>query len=470
MAIEKEGRFAFRTKPGAAVLPDGPLQGVLKREDGKAFNITLTRAPLPPGTYGLGSAPAPELTSGGPWLAMGLAFLGGLILNLMPCVFPVLSMKLLALSRAGHDAKLARNESLVYGVGAVLSFIALAAPLQLAQGAGASLGWGFQLQSPYVVAALAIVMLLVALNMSGVFNIGSSLQGVGAGALDQKRPYLSAFLTGVLAVVVAAPCTAPFMATAIGVALSQGGWTGFAIFTALGVGFALPIVLLTFLVTLVPGLARALPKPGQWMNGLKIGLSVLMYGAALWLVWVFAQQVSVTGLLLLLLALAAIVVAVLPIRTLPKVARGGLLALALVLALGAAALPRVDPPAGNLAEAGPVHGPHTAFSVKTLTDLRAAGKPVLVDMTAAWCVTCKVNERLVLQTKEVTAAMTATGTTYMVGDWTNQDAEISRFLQLYGRSGVPLYVYYGAGNAEPKVLPQMLDKADIVKMLRDGAR
>lgn len=462
--------FTLRTRPGATVLPEGPLQGVLSLGDGKTFNITLTRASLPAGTYGLGAAPAPELQSGGLFVAMGLAFLGGLILNLMPCVFPVLSMKLLALSRAGHDTKLARTESLVYGAGAILSFVALAGLLQLAQGAGASLGWGFQLQSPYVVAVLAIVMLLVALNMSGVFNIGSSLQGIGAGAFDQKRPLVSAFLTGVLAVIVAAPCTAPFMATAIGVALAQGGLTGFAIFTALGVGFALPIVLLTFLVTLVPSVAKALPRPGQWMNWLKIALSVLMYGAALWLVWVFAQQVQITGVLLLLLAFAAIITAVLPIHALPGMIKVGILGAGLVLAVGAGALPRVDRTASPPVASNPTQTPHTAFSVQRLTELRAAGQPVLVDMTAAWCVTCKVNERLVLQTQEVADALKSTRTTYMVGDWTNQDAEISRYLQLYGRSGVPLYVYYGGGNAEPRVLPQMLDKAAVIRMLKDGAR
>ena len=461
--------FTLRTKPGSPALPEGPLQGVLSLGD-KAYNVTLTRAGLPAGTYGLGAAPAPELQSGGLFVAMGLAFLGGLILNLMPCVFPVLSMKLLALSRAGHDLKLARTESLVYGAGAILSFVALAGLLQLAQGAGASLGWGFQLQSPYVVAVLAVVMLLVALNMSGVFNIGSSLQGVGAGGFDQKRPLVSAFLTGVLAVVVAAPCTAPFMATAVGVALAQGGLTGFAIFTALGVGFALPVVLLTFLVTLVPGFARALPKPGAWMNWLKIALSVLMYGAALWLVWVFAQQVRITGVLLLLLAFAAIITAVLPVRALPGMIKVGILGAGLVLALGAGALPRVDRWQADLGEAEVSESPLTYFNMEHLTRLRAAGEPVLVDMTAAWCVTCKVNERLVLQTQEVADALKATGTTYMVGDWTNQDAEISRYLQLYGRSGVPLYVYYGSKNAEPKVLPQMLDKAAVIRMLKDGAK
>ncbi len=475
--------FALRTKAvpprtgACAVESTGPWDvtpscyrkmGVLKLGDGTSYWVILRNADLEKGTHGLGSAvtSTADTSLGGVALAMLFAFVGGLILNLMPCVFPVLSMKLLSLSRAGHDTGLARREALVYGGGAIASFVGLAVLLEIAQRLGASLGWGFQLQSPYVVAGLALVMLLVALNMSGVFEIGSSLQGMGAGQLDQKRPLLSAFLTGVLAVVVAAPCTAPFMATAIGVALAQGGVTSFAIFIALGLGFALPFVALTYLITLVPGIARALPKPGTWMTWLKIALSLLMYAAALWLVWVFAQQVGAAGVLILIFALACATAAVLPVRFLPKLAKAGFLVAAAVLCIFAATLPRtskVESISSGLL-------PHRDFSVETLTSLRGEGKPVLVDLTAAWCVTCKVNEKLVLSTPEFQAALKDTGTVYMVGDWTNQDAEISRYLKLYGRSGVPLYVYYGAHNAEPKVLPQILNTADVVKLVRDGSK
>ena len=460
--------FTLRTKAAAATLPAGEMLAVLKYADGSAQQIHLQPAPLAAGVRGLGAAPdsKTDTSPAGILLAMGLAFVGGLILNLMPCVFPVLSMKLLGLSRAGHDAGTARSEALLYGAGTIVTFVGLAVLLGVLKGAGASLGWGFQLQSPIVVAILAIVMLLVALNMSGVFEIGASLQGVGGGAFDQKRPHLSAFLTGVLAVIVAAPCTAPFMATAIGVALAQGGVVSFAIFVALGLGFALPFVALTWLITLVPAVANALPKPGKWMTWLKIALSLLMYAAALWLVWVFAQQVAFLGLVLLILALAAVILAVLPVRSAPVAMRGGLIAIGLVMGIGAALLPRTAKV--ETAQTGLL--PHRDFHVAALTELRNANTPVLVDLTAAWCVTCKVNERLVMSTPQFAKAVADTGTVYMVGDWTNQDAEISRYLTLYGRSGVPLYVYYGAHNAEPKVLPQMLNTAAVVKVLTDGAK
>lgn len=458
--------FALRMKAGAAALPEGPLAGVLKFADGTAYRVSLERGPLLPGMHGLGAPAAVQKTSAsGVVLAMLAAFVGGLILNLMPCVFPVLSMKLLGLARAHHDTKVARAEALFYGVGAVLSFVLLAGVLEAARSLGASLGWGFQLQSPYVVAVLAVVMLLVALNMSGLFEIGSSLQGLGAGHLDQSRPRLSAFLTGVLAVVVAAPCTAPFMATAIGVALAQGGLAAFLIFVSLGVGFALPFVALTFVIAYAPGVAKALPKPGKWMDRLKQGLSVLMYAAAFWLVWVFAQQVAFGGLVLLVLALILVSIGVLRVP-LPHWVKPVVLVAGAALCLFAASLPR----AAKIQSMPSGLAPHRDFSLDALAQLRSEGRPVLVDLTAAWCVTCKVNERLVLTTPKFEAALKATGTAYMVGDWTNQDAEITRYLSLYGRSGVPLYVYYGAHNAAPQILPQILHTDDVVRLMEAGAK
>jgi thiol:disulfide interchange protein DsbD len=453
--------FTLRTKAAAAALPDGDLSGVLKLSDGSAYAIKLTRAPLSPGVHGLGAAPQTKTTSNGILIAIAGAFIGGLILNLMPCVFPVLSMKLLSLARSGHDKGLAQQESLFYGAGTILTFVGLALILTAARIFGQSIGWGFQLQSPYVTAALSLIMLLVALNMSGLFEIGTSLQAVGGLQVSSKRPRLGALLTGVLAVVVAAPCTAPFMATAIGVALAQGGLISFAVFVSLGIGFALPFVVLTYLITLVPAVANALPRPGKWMDRLKHALSLLMYAACLWLVWVFAQQVEPYGLVLLLFALVLVIMAVLK-NPLPKFIKPAVLVGGLVLCGLAASLPRAEKvpsvPTGLMA--------HTDFSVDALTALRAEGKPVFVDLTAAWCVTCKVNERLVLSTKDFGKAMADTGTVYMVGDWTNQDAAIARYLTLFGRSGVPLYVYYGPDNAEPVVLPQLLKTADVVKVIR----
>lgn len=453
--------FTLRTKAAGTALPDGDLSGVLKLADGGAYAIKLTRASLDPAVHGLGAAAQTKTTSSGVLIAIFGAFIGGLILNLMPCVFPVLSMKLLSLARSGHDKGLAQQESLFYGAGTILTFVGLALILTAARIFGQSIGWGFQLQSPYVTAGLSLIMLLVALNMSGVFEIGASLQAVGGIQVSAKRPRLGALLTGVLAVVVAAPCTAPFMATAIGVALAQGGLVSFAIFVSLGIGFALPFVVLTFLITLVPAVAKALPRPGKWMDWLKHALSLLMYAACLWLVWVFAQQVQLAGVILLVFALMLVILAVMKIR-LPKFIKPVVLIGGLVLCGLAASLPRTEKvqpaPSGLL--------PHSDFSAENLTALRAQGKPVFVDLTAAWCVTCKVNERLVLSTKDFEKAVADTGTVYMVGDWTNQDAAIARYLTLFGRSGVPLYVYYGPDNAEPVVLPQLLKTADVVKVIR----
>ena len=457
--------FTLRVKAANNNLPEGPLSGILKYSDGHADQMTLARGSLPTGTYGLGSAPAvkTDTTLTGVLIAMAFAFVGGLILNLMPCVFPVLSMKLLSLARSGHDKGLAQQEALFYGAGTIVTFVGLALILTAARLFGQSIGWGFQLQSPYVTAGLSLIMLLVALNMSGLFEVGSSLQAVGGLRVSANRPRLGAFLTGVLAVVVAAPCTAPFMATAIGVALAQGGLVSFAIFVALGIGFALPFVVLTYLITLVPAVANALPKPGKWMDILKHALSLLMYAACLWLIWVFAQQVQVYGVILLAFALVLVVIAVLK-SPLPKFIKPVVLVGGLVLCGLAASLPRPE-------KALPVSSglmAHAVFSAEGLAALRAEGKPVFVDLTAAWCVTCKVNERLVLTTPEFEKAVNDTGTVYMVGDWTNQNAEIAHYLTLFGRSGVPLYVYYGPNNAEPVVLPQILKTADVVKLVRAG--
>ncbi len=442
---------------------DNTLYGYLKLSDGSTYPVGLYDEPLPADVHGLGAIPATKgVTSlSGILIAIAGAFIGGLILNLMPCVFPVLSMKLLSLARSGHDKGLAQQESLFYGAGTILTFVVLALILTAAQTFGQSIGWGFQLQSPYVTAGLSLIMLLVALNMSGVFEIGTSLQAVGGLQVSAKRPRLGALLTGILAVVVAAPCTAPFMATAIGVALAQGGPVLFAIFVSLGIGFALPFVVLTYLITLVPAVAKALPRPGKWMDILKHALSLLMYAACLWLIWVFAQQVETYGLILLVFALVLVIMAVLK-NPLPKFIKPAVLVGGLVLCGLAASLPRTEKvpsvPTGLMA--------HQDFSVESLAALRAQGKPVFVDLTAAWCVTCKVNERLVLTTKDFEAAVADTGTVYMVGDWTNQDAAIARYLTLFGRSGVPLYVYYGPNNAEPVVLPQLLKTADVVKTIR----
>ncbi|ESQ81323.1 protein-disulfide reductase DsbD [Asticcacaulis sp. YBE204] len=437
---------------------EGPFAAVIKFASGRSYAVTVPLGELPSGTSGLGrpAAARPDINIAGVLTAMGLAFVGGLILNLMPCVFPVLSMKLLALARAGHEGAAGRRESLFYGLGVLLTFSVLGLVLSVL---GSALGWGFQLQSPWVTAGLSLLLLAVALNMSGLFEVGSGLQSLAGGRLSGKNADVTAVLTGALAVVVAAPCTAPFMATALGVALAQGGVVSFIVFLALGVGFALPVIALTYLITYVPAVAAKMPRPGPWMDRLRLILAIPMYGAALWMAWVFAQQVSGWGLFALVIALALLTAGLWwPKLSLPSVLRPVFLGLSLIVAAVAA----VQKP--EVATA--VTTDHEVFSTARIAELRAQGKPVLVNLTAAWCVTCKVNERLVFETKAFKDALNQSGTVYMVGDWTNQDTAISQYLSQNGRSGVPLYVYYGVNNAEPVVLGQLLTAKDVVNILK----
>jgi thiol:disulfide interchange protein len=457
MAVEGKG-FSLTVKTKSASLPQD-LSAVLKFADGKAWQVRLTPTLMAlSASPDTAAAPRPDISLSGLIVAMMLAFAGGLVLNLMPCVFPILSIKLLALTRAGHGKKLARSEAMLYGAGAIISFLALALALNLAGDLGASLGWGFQLQSPYVTGFLSLLLLLVALNMSGLFEIGSSLQSLAGGQLTkiQHKPRLSAFMTGVLAVVIAAPCSAPFMAAAIGVALAQGGLASVGIFAALGIGFAAPFIALTFAITLMPALARHMPKPGIWMERVRKGLALPMYAAALWMIWVFGQQVSRLGFILLLAAIGLLALGLIVTR-LPKPAKQALLGFSLILSLTAAA----QQDRAATAAAG-----YQAFLPGEIAALRAEKKPILVDLTAAWCITCKVNEKIVLSDPGVQKAIHDTGTVYMVGDWTHQDKSISDYLRQFGRSGVPLYVYYGPHSTNPIVLPQILNRHELINLLR----
>jgi thiol:disulfide interchange protein len=444
--------LTLRVKEAGAAWPKSGLHFVLKLADGSAYRVrTQVRA-----------AVASPAAPGGLLVLIVLAFAGGLILNLMPCVFPILSMKLLALTRAGHDKALARKEALVYGVGALVSFLVLALALISARALGSAVGWGFQLQSPLIIATLSLLLLLVAFNMSGLFEVGGSLQAL-AGSLGlsggmKAGPYANAFLTGVLAVVVAAPCTAPFMATAVGVAIAQPGLASVAIFAGLGLGFAAPFVGLTFAITMLPSAVRLLPKPGPWMVRLRQVLAIPMYASVAWLVWVFGHQASVIGLALLLAALSLVAFAVLHGRLPTKARRGVALAGVGLMMVGAQA-------GGATTLAAPSVKGRVPFSQQRLATLRAEGRPVLVDMSAAWCITCKVNETLVLDSPAVRRAFAASHTAYMVGDWTRKNPAISHYLAKFGRSGVPLYVYYAPDQAAPVVLPQLLNSHGLVARL-----
>ena len=465
--------FAFKQAPGPA-----DVAGVLS-VGGKAYEVRAAAGPPPPGASGLGpppvrSAAAPAGADLGLALAALFAFVGGLILNLMPCVFPILAMKAASMAGHLHDAPEGRRQGLAFGAGVLATFLGLAGLLIALKAGGAAIGWGFQLQSPPVVAGLALLMLAVALNLSGVFEAGQSLQGAGAG-LAARSGLAGAFFTGALAVVVAAPCTAPFMAPALGWALTRDAAAALAVFAALGLGFAAPFVGAAF----APGLLARLPRPGLWMDVLRKALAFPMYGTAAWLVWVLAVQAGAEGLARVLaasvlLALAAWLFGWAQRRR----AEGGrpaalftAAAVAAAVALAAALWPGYAPPAATASDTGAQADlPFEAWSPERVAAAHAAGKPVLVDFTAAWCVTCQVNERVALSTPSVADAFRRTGAIYLKGDWTRKDPAIAAELARHGRAGVPLYLVYGAQSGEGVILPQILTEKLVIQALEDAQR
>ncbi|MFZ9347418.1 MAG: protein-disulfide reductase DsbD family protein [Arenimonas sp.] len=406
----------------------------------------------------LGDAGATDTTDAGApfdvlkWLpALLLALLGGLILNLMPCVLPVLSFKAMALAKANTPGH-ARSHALWYTAGVMSSFAALGIGVLALRGAGQALGWGFQLQQPVIVGGLALLMFGIGLMMSGLFNWGSGFAGMGQSLTEKSGP-TGDFFTGVLAVVVASPCTAPFMGSALAFAFTAHWLLALSVFLALGLGLALPFLLIGFL----PGLAAKLPKPGAWMDTLKHWLAYPMYLTAVWLAWVFGNQKGVNGLALLLIAATALTAALWWFER--QKMNPSLRAKAIVLVLGVLAaasfgfaLQQAQPGAAISTQGKN----YEAFSPERLAELRAQGTPVLVDMTADWCITCKVNEKAVLHTDAFTQLLKETGTVYLVGDWTNQDPAISAYLDQYDTPGVPLYVVYPEGAGDGKKLPQLL--------------
>jgi thiol:disulfide interchange protein len=391
------------------------------------------------------------------------ALIGGLLLNLMPCVFPVLAMKALAL--VDHAALTPRERvagGLAYTAGVFVCFLILGAVLLALKAGGAAVGWGFQLQNPALVALLAYVLFIAGLNLSGVFEFGGSFMGVGS-SLANRSSIVGSFFTGMLAAVVATPCSAPFMAPAIGVALTQPAAIAMLTFVVLGLGLALPYLLLSF----VPAVARALPKPGRWMGTLKQVLAFPMYASAAWMVWVLAQQAGADGVLAVLLGMTAVAFALwlwgLRGGTgLARTLRIATVAIVLLASLGVAlrVVPqRADAP---LAHAGELDEPFTAAR---LDALRAQGKPIFVNLTAAWCITCKVNERLALSGQGFRSALRNGGYTYLKGDWTQQNPEITQVLSSFGRAGVPLYLVFPAHGGQAVVLPQLLTEAAVVQAL-----
>jgi thiol:disulfide interchange protein DsbD len=463
--------------PGYA-MSHGPapatVSGVLAIGD-KGYEITARRGALPASARGLGPIASAgggggqlaQNTAGGGDLglpaALAFAFLGGIVLNLMPCVFPILSMKVIAVARHSQDAKAARIESAAFTIGVMATFLALALILILAKAAGSEVGWGFQLQSPGVVAGLALLMMAIGLNLSGVFEAGLSLQAAGGGAA-RGGPF-GALLTGALAVIVAAPCSAPFMAGAVGFALTQSAWTALLVFAALGLGFAAPFLVLT----LVPGLARRLPRPGGWMEGLKKVLAFPMYGAAAWLLWVLTLQAGTTAMAALLAAGVALALAAWLYGSGQRARAGGTRALPAFGFSGLAAVAALALAVGATQASATTIQTET-FSPERIAQLQSQGRPVFVDFTAAWCVTCQVNERVALSTTPVKAAFGRTKTVYLKADWTRRDPVIAQALAAQGRAGVPLYLVYGKAGTAPAILPQILTGDIVVSALERAAK
>jgi len=396
-----------------------------------------------------------------------LALLGGIVLNLMPCVFPVLSLKVLGLMRhAGEPASRMRMHGLSYTAGILVAFIALASVLLAVRAAGAQVGWGFQLQSPMVVAILAYVLFALGLSLSGVFFVGAAAAGTGSSLL-QREGLTGSFFAGMLATVVATPCTAPFMGAAVGFALTQSAAASLAVFVALGLGLALPFLVLTF----IPRWIGWLPRPGAWMETLKQLLAFPMYATVAWLIWVLSQQVDASSLLVVLIGLVLVAfgawaynLSLTAARPLTSRIALGAVCVALLAAIGSVMMLGQSGLPGRLASASASTAGIEPFSQKRLDDLRASKRPVFVNMTAAWCITCLVNERAALSADAVRAAFAQKGIAYLKGDWTNQNPEITRILEQHGRSGVPLYILYIAGR-EPEVLPQILTPGVVLEYL-----
>ncbi|WP_424682872.1 protein-disulfide reductase DsbD family protein [Frateuria sp. YIM B11624] len=398
------------------------------------------------------------------WLALLLALGGGLVLNLMPCVLPVLSIKAVGLLESGESPARARAHALAYTAGVLLSFVALGLGILALRSAGHALGWGTQLQQPLLVGVLALVMLAVGLSMSGLVQFGASLGNTGAG-LATRGGAAGDFFTGVLAVVVASPCTAPFMGSALAYAFAAPAVHALLVFVALGIGLALPFLLVGF----VPALARRLPRPGRWMETLKQFLAFPMYLTAAWLAWVLANQRGADAVGLLLVAGVFLALALWWFER--SRGRGGLVRAPVLLALLATAAPLYAlsqlPPPMRAAQAG---DGVVAYSPEKLAELRAAGTPVFVDMTADWCVTCKANEHTVLDTAAFRDLLQRTGTVYMKGDWTDVNPTIAAFLEQYHSPGVPLYVVFPHGGGEGRKLPTVLTSGLVEQALTQAAR
>lgn len=464
MDIEPDGAtFRFTRAEGAKETPKS-LHGLLKfsPEDSYEVDVPVTSGALPP--VGDDSSPAGTSASSVTTLsAVGLAFAGGVLLNLMPCVFPVLFLKALALLQTSTEERSRiRSHGVAYTLGIVASFWLVVAALLALRAGGHQLGWGFQLQSPGFVAVLAGFLFFFALSLSGMFELGLSITSAG-GSLAQKQGYSGSFFTGVLATVVATPCVGPFMGAAIGFALAQPAIVTFAVFTSLGLGLAAPYLLLS----LQPAWVRFLPKPGAWMEVLKQVTALPLFATVIWLVYVYGRLFTGGGdasigfariawllAALLLIAIAAWVLGRWPAR------RGSTVAAAIIV-LAAVAVPFAA------ARGESDKAVWQTFSAEAVKQARSEGKAVFVDFTAAWCLSCQVNERVVLNSGDVQKVLRSPDVVPMRADWTQYDPKITAALQAVNRSGVPTYIIYPANpSAAADVLPEVLSKGVVLDAMQ----
>ncbi len=441
--------------PTLAPVPPAPVPPA----PGATLTPSAPAASVPPASQHSAAPPA----SGGLLQAAGLAFLGGLLLNLMPCVFPVLFLKGLSLVNSGNEERQRlRIHGLVYTAGILASFWALVAVLLALRAAGSTLGWGFQFQSPVFLELMAGLLFFLGLSLAGQFEIGLTLTSAG-GALAQKHGYTGSFFTGVLAVVVATPCTAPFMGAALGYALAQSAAVTFAVFTALAVGLAVPYVALTF----QPAWTRLLPKPGAWMEVLKQAVAVPIFATVIFLAWVLARGYGADLLLALLASFLLLAIAGWFLGRWPAGRWAAAVASLIVLSavtVGVLAPGRLAPGAGSPA-AAESQGGWEPWSAAAVARYQAQGRPVLVDFTASWCLSCQVNERVALEQPSVQKAFQDGNVALLKADWTRGDDAITQALAALGRSGVPAYALYVPGEKSPRLLPEALTPGIVLDAL-----
>ena len=476
LLVEKDSRRKDEADvlSGVLVLPE---RGSWNEDGARAMYI---RVPVEPVAFSLPTL-NPDLAEGAIssiWMALFLAFSGGVLLNLMPCVFPVLSIKVLGfVQQAGNEKNRIRLHGIVFGAGVLMTFLLLAGILLVLRAGGSQIGWGFQLQSPVIVALMALLMFAIGLNLMGVFEFGATLMKLGGFTGQNKGGYSDSFFSGVLASIVATPCTAPFMGVALGFAMVQPAFIALAIFACLGVGMAMPYVLLSFL----PRLLKKLPPPGAWMQTFKHVLAFPMFATVVWLVWVFGLQAGIDAVAFLmigfvLMGLAGWIVGHWDIYTVQGTKRIVTRIIAGIALVGAVwvSLNGIPPTAENsdlpVSSANLEQGEEwNAFSIQAVEEARSLGNPVFIDFTAAWCISCQVNKKLVLNKPRVMQAFRDHNVLLFRADWTSRDDEITQTLESFGRNGVPLYVFYQANQADPVILPEVLTQRIVLQAIESAS-